>query len=277
MHKIDFQQVRDRLAPLSDTPALDAQVLLAHVICKSRTWILAYPEETLSPCQSFALETALLRLEKGEPLPYVLGQWQFFNLNFTIAPEVLIPRPETELLVEKALTWLRTHAKRRWAADVGTGSGCIAVTLAVLIPDLRIIASDVSFQALQVAQANSQKHRVADRVYWAQSDLIPAAGIKYDLICANLPYIPTDALKDLKVYQREPTMALNGGPNGLDLIQRLLRDAPLKLAPGGLLLVEIEAAQGESARALGREFFPRSEIQVLPDLGGKDRMLVIQA
>ncbi len=276
MHEIDFQQVRERLAPLSDTPALDAQVLLAHVICKSRTWILAHPEETLSPCQSFALETALLRLEKGEPLPYVLGQWQFFNLNFTIAPEVLIPRPETELLVEKALTWLRTHANRRWAADVGTGSGCIAVTLAVLIPDLRIIASDISFQALQVAQANSQKHRVADRVHWVQSDLIPAAGIEYDLICANLPYIPTETLKDLKVYQREPTMALDGGPDGLDLIQRLLRNAPLKLAPGGLLLVEIEATHGESAKTLGRKFFPRSEIQVLPDLGGKDRMLVIQ-
>lgn len=275
MREITLQQIRERITPLSDNPALDAQVLLAHVTCKSRTWILAHPEGELSPCQSIALEAALSRLENGEPLPYVLGHWQFFNLNFTISPEVLIPRPETELLVEKALVWLRAHPNRRRVADVGTGSGCIAVSLAVHIPDLYIIGSDISFQALQVARANSQKHRVADRVYWILSDLIPATVTKYDLICANLPYIPTETLKGLKVYMREPRLALNGGADGLELIRRLLCDVSKRPSPGGLLLLEIEASQGNAARTLARNYFPQSKVQVLTDLGGKDRLVVI--
>jgi len=275
--------------------SLDAQVLLAHVLGKPRAWVMAHPEVVLTDDQTQALEMARARVEGGEPLPYVLGRWEFFGLDFVVTPDVLIPRPETELLVEQALEgWLSSKSEIRNALlcrnpkseirnalDVGTGSGCIAIALAVHVPELHITATDMSSAALVVARANAQKHGVADRIQFLQADLlnVPRSTChveRCDLIVANLPYIPTGTLKTLEVYGKEPSLALDGGPDGLAFIRRLLQDAPGHLTPSGRVLLEIEASQGEAVRTLGRTIFPDAEVDILPDLAGHDRVLRIQ-
>ena len=273
----EIEQIKARLICVSETSALDAQVLLAHTLGRRRSWVLAHPEISLSPEQIAQVEGRLFRLENGEPLPYVLQCWEFFGLDFSISPQVLIPRPETELLVEQALLWLQAHPDRRLALDVGTGSGCIALALAVNIPDLYILASDISAGALNQAQVNLRRYSVQARLEFIQADLLPAVGEPFDLICANLPYIPSSELTKLKVGRWEPRVALDGGPDGLSLIRRFLEQAPSGLAPGGLLLLEIEAGQGPIALSLARKAFPRAEIVLIPDLAGKDRLDRIQS
>ena len=273
-----IDRLAHRLKPHTETPRLDAQVLLGHILGKPRSWLLAHPEAEITPQQKKALARALSRLEAGIPLPYVLGHWEFYGLDFNIDPAVLIPRPETELLIEQALAWLRDHPDRRRAADIGTGSGCIAVTLAKLIPDLRVTATDISPKALQIAQSNAEKHHVAERISLIKSDLLPneKTNADFDLICANLPYIPTETLHTLKVYGREPTLALDGGLDGLDMIRRLLRQAPRRLTRGGLLLIEIDSSHSDGAISLAREAFPNADVRLLPDLAGHDRLIRIE-
>lgn len=271
-----LQHIRQRLQPVSDTPALDAQVLLAHVLEVPRAWVLAHPEVQLLAEAEDRLQAALERLESGEPLPYLLGHWEFYGLDFSLSPDVLIPRPETELLVEQAVNWLRAHPWRRRAADVGSGSGCIAVAAAVHVPDLRLVATDISLAALKIAQHNAVHHHVAEQIDFLASDLLPPVAVRFDLICANLPYIPNEVLKSLKVYRSEPGLALDGGPDGLDLIRRLLSSAPAMLAPGGLILLEIEASQGEAACRLARQALPQAEVRLLQDLAGKDRLVWVE-
>ncbi len=259
-----------------ETAALEAQVLLAHVLGRPRSWIAAHPEIEPEPVQLAALQDALHQLEKGTPLPYVLGHWEFFGLDFRVTPAVLIPRPETELLVEKALSWLAAHPSRRRMVDVGTGSGCIAVTLTKRVPDLQVLATDISAEALDVARQNAEKHGVAGRIQFVQADLLAPHPVTFDLLAANLPYIPTRTLHGLAVFNREPTIALDGGANGLSLVQRLLEAAPGRLSRPALALLEIEASQGERVRALAALAFPESEIQIHKDLAGHDRLLEIR-
>ena len=203
-----------RLALISDTPALDASVLLAHILNKPRTWVMAHPELRLTPEQQEQLDESLVRFENGEPFPYILGHWEFFGLDFDVTPDVLIPRPETELLVEKAIAWLQESPVRRTVADVGTGSATIAVSIAVHVPDTHILATDISESALEVARKNAKKFNVADRIDFIECDILPPhpdpfpTESHFDLICANLPYIPTDTLQGLPIYRREPTLAL---------------------------------------------------------------------
>jgi release factor glutamine methyltransferase len=271
-----LSQVRSRLDRLSESAALDAQVLLAHITGKGRAWVLAHPELILTTEEAVRLEDALRRLEQGEPLPYVLGHWEFFGLDFWVTPATLIPRPETELLVEIALAWLRTQPGRRLAVDIGTGSGCIAVALAVSMPDLYLVACDISPQALRVAQENIQRHGVQGRVSCLQADLLPPTGRPFHLICANLPYIPDATLKSLDVARWEPGLALDGGQDGLDLVRRLLDQAPAALAHGGQMLLEIEATQGAAALELARLAFPQAGVDLTQDLAGRDRLICIQ-
>jgi len=271
-----LDDLRQRLTQVSQSPDLDSQVLLAHVLDKSRAWILAHPENSLSNEEILALEAAATRLETGTPLPYVLGQWEFFGLKFRITPETLIPRPETELLVENALTWLNQHPKCRLALDVGTGSGCIAIALASRIPDLKIIATDKSFSALDVARVNALQLGTLQQVEFLQANLMPPVQSKFNLICANLPYIPTSTLHTLKVYGKEPELALDGGKDGLDLIRSLIYLAAYSVSPGGLILLEIESSQGGAGSSLAKTIFPDAHIQILPDLAGLDRLLRIQ-
>ena len=274
--------ITTRLAPISDTPDLDASVLLAHVLNKPRTWVMAHPELTLTAEQQTQLNESLTRLEKGEPFPYVLGHWEFFSLDFDVTRDVLIPRPETELLVEKAIVWLQESPVRRTIADIGTGSGAIAVSLAVNIPDADILATDISSKALPVAKQNAEKINVINQIEFIECDLLPHKStfvnrhLPFDLICANLPYIPTKTLSRLPVFGREPTLALDGGEDGLDLFRRLLNLAPEWLAPNALILLEIEATLGRQVLNLAHDMFGQVEIHLHQDLTGRDRLLEIR-
>ncbi|MDD5370049.1 MAG: peptide chain release factor N(5)-glutamine methyltransferase [Anaerolineaceae bacterium] len=265
-----------RLEGRSETPSLDAQILLAGVLGKPRTWVLAHPEICLSVDQACCWERDLARLETGEPLPYVLGSWEFYGLAFEVNASVLIPRPETELLVERALEWLGDHPDRRRAVDVGTGTGCIAITLAERIPHLEVTAIDCSAPALETARRNAQQHGVAARMNLQLGDLLKGVWQSFDLVCANLPYIPTRTLLELPIYRKEPATALDGGPDGLDVLRRFFAQAPQRLAPGGLLLAEIEARQGEAGLGLARSAFPGAEVEVVQDLAGLDRLVSVR-
>ncbi len=276
-----LSKITDRLSPLSDTPALDASVLLAHIVNKPRTWVMAHPELHLTAEQQEQLDASLIRLEGGESFPYVLGHWEFFGLDFNITPDVLIPRPETELLVERAIAWLQGSTVRRTVADTGTGSGVIAVSIAMHVPDTTILATDLSDKALEVAKRNAKKYEVDHRIQFVRCDLLPpkpaffTAEQHLDLICANLPYIPTDTLRDLAVFGREPTLALDGGNDGLAVIRRLLSAGPEWLAPGGMMLLEIESTRGIQTINLAVDLFPRAAIRLHQDLAGQDRLLEI--
>ena len=277
-----LSEISDRLTLLSATPALDASVLLGHILNQPRTWVLAHPELTLSLEQRNHLNDSLLRLERGEPFPYVLGQWEFFGMKFEVTPDVLIPRPETELLVERAIAWLQESPGRRAVADVGTGSGVIAVSIAIYVADAMIMATDISSEALEIAEMNAQKYDVAQRIELIQADLLPFTPAFFtteqhlDLICANLPYIPSETLRGLTVFGREPTLALDGGKDGLELIRRLLQMGPKWLAPNGMMLLEIEATRAIQALDLACELFSEATIQLHKDLAGRDRLLEIQ-
>ena len=262
--------------PVSETAWLDARTLISHLLGKPHAWVLAHPEQELTVDQARRLDETLERLSLGEPLPYILGHWEFFGLDFSITPDVLIPRPETELLVEEALAWLQANPGRRKALDAGTGSGCIAITLAKLVPDLSVVACDISERALQVARRNALQHTVSERVAFVQADLLSATSGQVDLICANLPYIPTSKLQELEVARHEPRLALDGGSDGVELIGRLVEQAGWLLAPGGLMLLEIEATAGGEALPLVARNFPGAKIELLPDLAGLDRLIRLE-
>jgi release factor glutamine methyltransferase len=289
-----LSEVADRLAPFSDTPELDASVLLAQIINKPRTWVMAHPEITLTTDQEINLTQSLKRLGDGESFPYVLGHWEFFGLDLDITPDVLIPRPETELLVEKAIAWLQTSEKKSPSvtfkvADIGTGSGVIAISIALHVPNAHIVATDISSAALNVAKRNAEKFNVQDKIEFIECDILPSQSqtraersrsvvnrkSQIDLLCANLPYIPSETLQGLPVYGREPTLALDGGADGLDLFRRLLDIAPDWLAPGGMILLEIEATRGVEAMSLACDTFSSATIHLHQDLAGRDRLLEI--
>jgi release factor glutamine methyltransferase len=274
----------------SESAELDVQLLLAHAMGRPRSWISAHLDAPLTPSQLDSANQAFAQLQAGTPLPYILGHWEFYGLDLDITPDVLIPRPETELMVEKAIRWLTRHPEARSVADIGTGSGAIAVSIAKHIPDVHILATDISPNALQVAKRNAEKHEVAERIHFAECDLLPDRRPQtadhpssvvhrpssFNLICANLPYIPTATLQDLSIYGREPTLALDGGADGLDLVRRLLELAPDWLAPRGMMLLEIEASEGTQALSLAYDAFEEVNLKLQKDLAGNDRLLIIR-
>jgi len=265
---------RQRLTGV-EQPGLEAQLILGSALQLTRAAVLAHPERSLTPGQLEQLAQLVNRRASGEPLPYLLAHWEFFGLDLVVTPAVLIPRPETELLVEEALAWLKQHPDRRWAAEVGVGSGAISAALATHVPDLRICATDRSRPALRVAQENMGRLGLTDRVSLLEMDLLTACHVPFDLVVANLPYIPSKKLADLQVARFEPVEALDGGIDGLRLIERLLADTPRWLAPDGLMLLEIEAGQGESAPALAPRILPSAAVDLLTDLAGLPRLLRI--
>lgn len=272
--------IRTLLASASVLPAvtpITAQSLLAYVAGRDRAWLLAHPEDSLSPEQTERFEQFLARAAQGEPLAYLLGEKEFCGLAFMVTPDVLIPRPETETLVEAALDWAAWVGKADPAiVDVGAGSGAIAVTLAVKLPGARVTAVDVSEKALALVRANAERHGVAGRVRLAQGDLLETLPGPFDAIVANLPYIPTPALADLEVSRWEPALALDGGGDGLSLIRRLVEQASTRLAAGGLLALEIQYDQGQRVAELCRTAFPGGLVRVDRDLAGLDRMVVVK-
>jgi release factor glutamine methyltransferase len=270
-------EARRRLAAgPADEAGLAAQLLLASVLEKPRAWLVAHPEAPLGPQQQARLAELLDRLADGVPLPYLLGHWEFYGLDFSVSPAVLIPRPETELLVERAAAWLRDHPARRRAADVGTGAGIIAISLARQFADLRVLAVDRSWEALQIARQNAGCHGVGGHLRLVQGDLLAAAAGPFDLVCANLPYIPSSTLAKLPVARHEPRLALDGGTDGLAVIRGLLAGAHRWLAPGGLALLEMQLDQGEAIRRLARQALPGAGVTVHPDLAGLPRLVEIQ-
>lgn len=271
-----LQESIGTLSTISETPSLDAQNLLANVMGKSRSWVLAHPEANLSSKEVGSYQRNTTAIAEGLPLPYVLKYWEFFGLEFRVTPDTLIPRPETELMVEEAIRWLRHNPGHKWGADVGTGSGCVAVAVARHADNLSLIGTDVSFRALTVASTNARHHHLKHRIHLLQADLVPQIGLPLNLICANLPYIPTSTLMELEVFGKEPRLALDGGDDGLALISRLLEQAPDLIAPGGLILLEINASQGIQVSELALRSFPMANVEIKPDLAGLDRLLSIQ-
>lgn len=260
------------LKPVSEQPRLEAEALLAGTLGKTRTWVAAHPEEKLGGPTLEILNRRLRQLASGVPLPYITGHQEFYGLDFEVSPDVLIPRPETELLVEEALNWLKAHPDCRRAADVGVGSGCISVSLAKHITDLQVVGVDISEKALQMAQKNVIRHAVSGQVELVRGDLFSGLAGPFNLVCANLPYIPSGALAGLEVKKHEPLLALDGGLDGMDLIRRLAADLPQVLAPNGLALLEIEEGQENACLRLGNSIFAGWNFKILKDLSGHSRV-----
>jgi release factor glutamine methyltransferase len=269
------------LAVTNGAPRLEAEVLLAHVLACSRTHLYAHPERKLSSELRTRFQRLVSRRAADEPLPYLIGETQFYGMELHVDPRVLIPRPETETLVELAGAWLTAHRRAEKApavVDVGTGSGAIAISLAVDASWARIYAADLSSPALDVARDNARRHNVYERITFLLSDLLEALADPVDLIVSNPPYIAQEEWATLPagVREREPRLALDGGVDGLQIIQRLLVDAARRLRTQGALMIEIGAAQGPEARKAARRAFPDAEIQIVQDLAGRDRVLSVQ-
>ncbi len=250
--------------------------MLGHVLGRDHAYLVAHDNDPLSPDALAAYDALLRRAAAGEPIPYLLGHAPFMGLEFAVSPAVLIPRPETEQLVESALAWAHGRGPLR-AVDVGTGSGCIAVSLATRLTGAAF-AVDVSAAALAVAAANVARHSPG-RVHLLRGDLLTALAPGFDLITANLPYVTADEWPTLPVGVKsyEPALALDGGRDGLDLIRALLPQAADRLRPGGLLLLEVGWRQGQTVAELARAAFPGAAVAVRPDFAGHDRMVAVES
>lgn len=266
-----------------DSDRLDTQVLLEHVLGVSRAMLYAHPERELTAEQEQQFFSFIERRMRNEPIAYIIGHEEFYGLDFLVDKRVLIPRPETELLVENALRLIRKRLDKGQillVADIGTGSGAIPITLAVEEPRLPYLyAVDISEDALAVAQQNCQRHAVEQRVRLLHGDLLQPLPEPVDILIANLPYVGTDevAVMTPDVLAYEPHQALFSGPNGLDLIQRFFEEAcqPEKLKPHGVMLLEIGYQQREPLTKLLAQLWPDALVTFQKDYAGWDRMLQV--
>ena len=268
-----------------ESPQLDAAVLLSFVLGVNKAWLYAHPTRRLSEVEIVRFEDLVRRRMRHEPVAYLVGYKPFYGLDITVDHRVLIPRPETELLVDRVLAHVRhlvEEGVQPRVADIGTGSGAIAVALAVKVPGLIVYATDISPAALEVAERNIWRYGLGDQVHLLPGFLLDPLPEPVDIVVANLPYIPSDALATLlpQVRDFEPFLALDGGPDGLQVIRQLLEslagpEGRAKLRAGGTVYLEIGADQGEAAAALVRAILPAVEIDILPDYAGLDRILVL--
>jgi len=266
------------------SPQLDAELLLGHTLNKNRAWLYANGNQPLQKHHQNIFGALLARRTNREPVAYLTQHKPFFGLDFLVTPQVLIPRPETELLVETAITLIKANLiksrnnKRLLIVDVGTGSGCIAVALAKNLPQAQLLAVDVSPKAIKVAQCNVARHRVQPQVDCMVGNLLQSIAGSINLIVSNPPYInPLNLPATMpEVSRYEPQLALDGGPSGLQIIDRLLKQAAQKVAAGGALLVEIGAEQGHLAKQLAQTYFANARVQIKQDIAGLDRLLVVQ-
>ncbi len=268
----------DRLTAADvDTPRLTAEVVLAHALDVTRTQLLAQLDGLLAPDQLARVEGDLDRLVNGEPLAYVVGHREFYDVDLLTDQRALIPRPETECLIEHALKVFADHPVPL-IADIGTGCGAIAVTLAKHLPRAKIIATDLSPEALNLARENAQRLGVAARIEFRVGSLLEPITETLDLLAANLPYIDDKDWPYLAktIRGHEPKMAFLGGPDGLDLMRGLLRDAPRVTHLDSVILLEIGAYQGDAVTEIARQHFPRAYIEIKPDYAGLDRLAVVE-
>jgi release factor glutamine methyltransferase len=262
-----------------ESPRLDAECLLASLLGKDRLHLYAAVEERTPPPVFEAYRALLGRRQAREPLAYLTGTKEFWSLSFGVTPDVLIPRPETETLVETALRRLN-ELQAPVIADIGTGSGAIAVALAKALPHSRLYATEISIRALDVARKNAAKHGVLERITFLHGDLVEplfrlGVGLQCDLMVSNPPYIAAEELAGLPPEVRyEPLEALDGGPDGLDVHRRLIRGASMLLKHGGWLALEMASEQGNSLSRLLREQGTFGDIEVAPDLAGRERVIV---
>ncbi len=272
------------LAQADQTNArLDAQVLLSHSLHAERSFLYAHPEQVLTSEQEQQYQTLIERRSRGEPIAYLTGHKEFYGLDFLIDKRVLIPRPETELLVEAALNSCRTMfdaGRTPIVADIGTGSGAIPVTLAVLEPRLPYLyACDISTDALDVASLNCQRHHVEDRVRLLQGDLLAPLPEPVDILTANLPYVGTDELEELPLDVRayEPYLAIFSGPLGLDLMLRFFQELQhsRKLKEGATVLLEIGYRQYAALTSILQEIWPHATLTCIKDFAGWNRLLQV--
>jgi release factor glutamine methyltransferase len=283
----------DELRATSKTARLDAELLVGHVLGWERARILAEGRQPLTEPQTAALGKLVARRVALEPVAYLIGHKQFYGLDFAVDRRVLVPRPETELLVELAFALagrMSNHERERvdephWSssaagrssviiADIGTGSGAIAVALALHLPQARIVATDISGDALVVARRNLEPYGMAERVQLVQGDLLRPLSEPVGMLVSNPPYTILAEI-DEGVRRYEPHRALDGGLDGLDVYRRLLAQAPTKLLPGGAVLLEIGATQGAAVSELARQHFPAAQVSVHRDLAGLDRVITI--
>ena len=280
----------------SETARLDAELLLGYAIGADRTAVVAHRDAPVGADAAARFEEALRRRESGEPVAYIRGIKEFHGLAFAVDPRALIPRPETEALVDAALAEVMARLGRRVGdtepvriADVGTGSGAIAVAIAVALRgrrvqlgrDVTILATDRSADALDLARENAVGHAAADGMRFVDADLLPPVlpddGARLDILLANLPYVRTDAIAGLPIAASfEPRDALDGGADGLDPIRALLARLPDVLAAEGVALLEIGADQGEVAPAAVADHLPGWRASVAPDLAGLPRVLRVE-
>lgn len=265
-------QASRQLSPVSETPARDVQVLLAEMMGRPREWILAHPEAPVPWNTETQLHGALRRLTAGEPLPYVLGWSEFFGRRFMLTPEVLIPRPETEMLVAAALEVLDRSPAPRLLVDVGTGSGCIGITLALERPQARVVAVDLSRAALQVARHNATRLGVGERIALLAADLTLGLTFHEAVVVANLPYVAT---REVAALRGEPRLALDGGSEGLDVIRRFLQQLQGSRPSRTTVLLEIGAGQGEAVRHLASSACRPDHTELRQDLAGRDRLILL--
>ncbi len=267
-----------------DAPTLTARLLLGTVLGRSKEWLLAHSDEVLDDVVRMKYVVLLERVAAHEPLAYVLGVREFYGLELCVDARVLIPRPETEMLVELTLDVLR-RAERRAAGfdhfDIGTGSGAIAIAVAKHAPGERVLASDISGDALVVARENAQRCGVAERITFVQSDLLSAIDSLPIVLTANLPYVTREEIDGLppEIQEHEPRIALDGGEDGLDLVRALLAQIAVRRAAEPRLAAaffEIGASQGAAALAVARQLLPDARVEMLRDLGALDRVLSLR-
>ncbi len=259
-------------------PELDAEVLLAHTLGVSRSQLHVRKNYDLDAETEETFRSLVARRLRHEPVAYITGHKEFFGLDLEVDSRVLIPRPETETLVEIALAVVRQRGLLS-LAEVGAGSGAIAIALAVNLPGVDIYAIDSSSGALAVAEENCRRHQVLDRVFLLQGDLLEPLPEPVGLIVANLPYVSEAELKTLApdITRYEPLSALDGGADGLKHIRRLLEQADAHLRPSGIICLEIGATQASAVNDAVREKFPAATVALVRDLAGLDRVAVIAA
>jgi release factor glutamine methyltransferase len=268
--------------------ALAAELLLMHVLGRDRAWIYTHPEAPLDTAAMEIYFALVSRRAAGEPVQYLTGKQEFWGLEFEVTPAVLIPRPETEHVVEVALDRLSAHSvsgQPLRIADVGTGSGCIAVALARELPHAEIVATDISPAALEVAHRNAARHGVSTRIHFVEADLLEAASLlplatshsplPFDLIASNPPYIARDEAASLprEVREHEPEEALFGGAAGLEIYARLIEQAGSLLSSGGVLVVELGYGSDERVREMFHVKHCWHKVSILNDLAGIPRVL----
>jgi release factor glutamine methyltransferase len=261
----------------SETPRLDAEILLAHARRCPRVQLYVQFDQELTAEQRAVMRDLVKRRANREPVAHLVGHREFFSLDFEVTKDTLIPRPDTETLVVELLGLARPHPEPR-VLEIGTGTGCIAVSAAVNRPAAKITATDVSEAALEVARRNAAKHGVAERIAFLQGDVFAplAAADRFELIVSNPPYVSEAEFPTLQaeVARHEPKLALVSGPDGLGLIRRLLAESPQHLVPGGALLIEIAPEQASAVETLANATGRYAGVRVVKDLSRAERVVI---